>query len=133
MSDIDAENASGDNLQLTDLPDEIVLEIMKNLDFAGALKTGQTCKRFHRISQDESIWKQFLEQDFTPTEREMKPCDEISSLDLYSVLYKRKLKLPLLWWAKSMVERQGCLNIYSVMSPVLCQQVGQNAATVKMN
>ena len=37
-----------DSLQLTDLPDEIILEIMKNLDFAGALKTGQTCKRFHR-------------------------------------------------------------------------------------
>eukprot|EP00088_Acartia_fossae_P026774 TRINITY_DN2755_c0_g1_i2.p1 TRINITY_DN2755_c0_g1~~TRINITY_DN2755_c0_g1_i2.p1 ORF type:complete len:151 (+),score=28.49 TRINITY_DN2755_c0_g1_i2:53-454(+) len=132
MSDIDAENASGDNLQLTDLPDEIVLEIMKNLDFAGALKTGQTCKRFHRISQDESIWKQFLEQDFTPTEREMKPCDEISSLDLYSVLYKRKTKLPLLLWAKSFAERKACLNVYSVITPVLNQQVGNSADAISM-
>ena len=46
------------NLQLEDLPDEIILRIFKNLDFEELFSWYQVSKRFRAISQDAclNIW-----------------------------------------------------------------------------
>ena len=45
------------NLQLEDLPDEIILRIFKNLDFEELFSWYQVSKRFRAISQDACLWK----------------------------------------------------------------------------
>ena len=45
------------NLQLEDLPDEIVLKIFKNLEFEDLFSWYQVSKRFRAISQDACLWK----------------------------------------------------------------------------
>ena len=44
------------NLQLEDLPDEIVLRIFKNLEFEDLFSWYQVSKRFRAISQDACLW-----------------------------------------------------------------------------
>ena len=38
------------------LPDEIILKIFQNLNFQDLGHCAQVCKKFHHISQDESLW-----------------------------------------------------------------------------
>ena len=44
-------------LQLEDLPDEILLKILKNLEVKDILQCGQMSKRIRAISTDESLWE----------------------------------------------------------------------------
>ena len=40
-----------------DLPDEIILQVLKNLDIKGLLYCGTVSKRLRSISRDESLWE----------------------------------------------------------------------------
>ena len=39
-----------------DLPDEIILQVLKNLDIKDLLYCGTVSKRLRSISRDESLW-----------------------------------------------------------------------------
>ena len=45
------------SLQFDDLPDEIVLKILKKLDIKDLLNCGIVSKRIRAISKDESLWE----------------------------------------------------------------------------
>ena len=42
-------------IKLFDLPDEILLKILSNLDFANIIKYGQVCQRIRAISHDTRL------------------------------------------------------------------------------
>jgi len=45
------------NLQLKDLPDEVILIVLSFLEIKDLIKCGQLSKRIRTISQDESLWE----------------------------------------------------------------------------
>ena len=48
------------NLQsvgMEDMPDEIVLQIFKHLEFYDNATSAQVCKRWKLLSEDQSLWK----------------------------------------------------------------------------
>ena len=44
------------NIQLDDIPNEIVLKILKNVDIWTLSKCAQVCKRINAITNDQSLW-----------------------------------------------------------------------------
>ena len=45
------------NLELEDLPDELILKVMSNLKLLDLIRCGQVSKRIRLICHDESIWQ----------------------------------------------------------------------------
>jgi len=116
---------------LLELPDEILLNIFHYLDFKSVARAGQTCSRLSSLSQDEQVWKHLLIKDFSNQETDEDSFKDISSQEIYSTLYKKKNKLPLLWWARSMAEQKN-FSIYSIIPPVLIQHLSDNGANIQM-
>ena len=50
-------------LRLEDMPDEILLKILTNLEIKDLIRCGQLCKRIRAISSDESMKRQRLSLD----------------------------------------------------------------------
>ena len=50
-------------LRLEDMPDEILLKIVTNLEIKDLIRCGQLCKRIRAISSDESMKRQRLSLD----------------------------------------------------------------------
>lgn len=46
------------------LPDETVLEMMRNLSYIDVLRLGLVSERFHVIGKDDLLWKLLLQRDF---------------------------------------------------------------------
>ena len=40
-----------------DIPDEVILNIFKNLDLKDLGRCSKVCKRFHKVGQDETLWE----------------------------------------------------------------------------
>ena len=45
------------SLQFQDLPNEMILQVLKNLDIEDLLRCGLVSKRIRTISRDESLWE----------------------------------------------------------------------------
>ena len=43
--------------QFEDLPDEIILEVIRNLEIRDIIVLSQLCKRIRKVCHDESLWK----------------------------------------------------------------------------
>ena len=46
----------GENFE--QLPDEVILNVLKYLDIKDLGRCAKTCKRFQNVSHDESLWKE---------------------------------------------------------------------------
>ena len=40
-----------------DIPDEVILNIFKNLDLKDLGRCSKVCKRFHKVGHDETLWQ----------------------------------------------------------------------------
>lgn len=49
---------------LSDLPNEIIMEIMKDLNPSQILTVGLTSEKFHTLSNDKYLWKFLIQRDF---------------------------------------------------------------------
>lgn len=69
------------------LPDETTLQIFRCLSDRDLISAGQTCGKWHSLSQDQSLWKRLISVHYPP--QQSLPCGSsavssvMSSLDLY--------------------------------------------------
>ena len=80
-------------LKLEDMPDEILLKIVTNLEIKDLIRCGQLCKRIRAISSDESMKRQRLSLDGMKLNYKiinkviLQSTDHVESKKLYRTVY----------------------------------------------
>ena len=52
-----SKNQDISSVQLEDLPDEMIVQVLQNLDIKDLINCGMVSKRFRAIYRDESLWE----------------------------------------------------------------------------
>lgn len=71
-------------MHLTDLPDELLQEVLSLLLVTDVISVSGTCRALYRQSQDERLWEHFVNANLPITNKITKPGPFSSFRDLYS-------------------------------------------------